>query len=231
MSFSFSKTLTIENKIFTKADIQYFWNKISENSETELILEFEDGTKCSRKNDEPLKDGDIIDQKKCKEITISYWDWQQKKKINFNLNNNRFSSYNRLEVEADDEHWFLGIFDKLKGKIDSVTDQSKWIRKLKYRISIALLCQTVTDFSLFFLLKIAFKSFLIDFIPGILGATVSISILFILPLIFPSIEFDFGPEDKKFAKIWRNRIKAVLIFILVGIILAIIIGLATNFYL
>ena len=222
---SFTKTLKIENKIFKKSDIQYFWDKINSKGETTLILEFEDGAKYSATDDKLLKNDELIDHKKCKEISIRHWN--KKQNIYFMLSS--YSSYNSIQVEGEDENWVSGTFENLKSKINSLPKHPKWIQKLRYRFAIGFLGQVIIQFSSFFILKIAFKSFLIDFIPGILGFIFSISTLLILPLIFPSIEFDFGPEDKNSAKNWRNRLKILFQFIFGVIILGIIIGLVTNY--
>ena len=223
-TMSFAQTLKIENKIFTKVDIQHFWNKISSEGETTLILEFENGAKYSSKNDNSLKDGELIDQKKCKEITISYsigyWDHCENKRINFNLSTDQYYSYNRLEVEAEDEHWALATFTNLSDKINSLPKHPKWIRNSLSLYFICACTSIISNFLLFIVNLQILISYYIIFI---------ISLFLILILIFPNIEFDFGPEDKKFAKKWRNRLRFWLQFIFGVVILGIIIGLATNF--
>ena len=225
----FAQTLKIENKIFKKSDILHIWEEISQNGETELTLTFHDGIECSSKNAELLNDGKMIDYKKCENIKIRYWDHYENKRIDFELDTSQYSSYNYLEVEAKGEHWTLATFTNLNAKINSFPKHPKWIRKAKYRVPIAFLGQIIIQtLSTFPLRLFIFNQGLISLISGILGLTFLIFILLILPLIFPNIEFDFGP--KNILKDWRNRLKICLQFIFGTIFfLGIVVGLLQDY--
>lgn len=208
---SFSQVLKIENKIFKKSDILHIWEEISQNGETELTLTFHDCIECSSKKDEILNDGKIIDQKKCERIKIECNNFLDKKFISFELNAEY--STGSLRIKSEDQDWNSGNLERLSGKINSLPKHPEWIRKFRYRFPIVFATLIIiATLSIFPPDLFIFNKYLIRSIYTIL-LFILLFILLILPLIFPNIEFDFGPEDKKFAKKWRNNLKMVLKFI------------------
>ena len=140
---SLKKSLTIKNKIFTKSDIQHLWDKISENGETKLTLEFAVGTEYSAKNDKNLQDGEIIDQKKCEKILICHKN-DKKEFIYLNLDTNSSSLFNlcsgSIKIETEDETAGLGKLEIIKNKINSIQSNKH-----------SFIQNPITDLLLFFL--------------------------------------------------------------------------------
>ena len=229
---SFTKILKIENKIFTKADIQHIWEEISQEGETTSTLEFEDGTKYSSKSDEILKDGKMIDYKKCERIKIKCNNFLDKKFISFELNA-KYSD-GSLIIESEDENWNSGNFDRLSCKINSVKNQIKWINKAKWIKHSNIILILIVFFSIFisilfelfiFIFKINKELKTFTFLLFLVFNVIFYNFIFFsLFSLFPNIEFDFGPKNLKYAKKWRNRLKYIF-----GIVFTIIVGLAGSY--
>lgn len=211
----------------------------------ELELNCKDWTSYESESDDLLNDGDIIDTRKCISISIEYHDYDLDRRISTALkhgNNNN----NGLLVSGLDRNWVAGTFDKIYSIVDSAKPQEHWF--IQYKSLILHIGALIFGFLLVEISDILFSPF-VDPVKNpsekvleirnflneyFVVKYIIIGILYwsggIFPILFirdwvlklwPSVEFDFGPEHQKSEK--NKRIRIGLFF------LAIIIPLLVNF--
>lgn len=252
-----TREIEIENKVFTKRDIQSLWNCIFNETKTDqennhqdvtITINCTDKTRYESDSDISLSDGDIADIKKIKSIHVEYRSFPSNRNIALNLSHGGYG--NSLRVSANDRNWVAGIFDRLNTIIGSIRPQSNFFAKysfltinvgaivLGYSIQSFFdliwlkdfepvndtegLIKTIRDF----LQQHEVISFLIvRFLNWLQGIFLMLWIYKWVAKLWPSVEFDFGPEHKKLEKMRRYRI-GVVIFVFVTPIL---VNIISNF--
>lgn len=210
---------TIKDKVFTKTDIRNIWGifnsqprepKTSYFSDPSLEVQIicRDETRYESENDELFSDGDIIDLKRVESISIKYRNFKEDKKITIDLmHGNRTYYNNKLTVKGKDKDWVAGVFSRFETLLSSVKPQQHWF--LSYK-SLFLLVGTV----FFVIALLSFFTFIektsqyiifavLFTFPGL--ALFSLFIDWVIQL-WPSVEFDFGPEHQKVEKNRRIRL-------------------------
>ncbi|MDP3769959.1 MAG: hypothetical protein U1A23_04895 [Candidatus Sungbacteria bacterium] len=224
----------IKNRVFSKKDICALWSRINQeckpvggreyNSLIELTINCDDGTRYESSDSNLLNDGDIIDLKKCESLSISYHHSVLGRRVSVALKHGDYGS--SLMVEGEDRDWVAGMFDQLNMILDSVKPRGHWF--IKYKSVFLHMGALATGF-----IMIRFWAWLnglgmpqevskeIKIHPPIRHVlTASLSwVLGVLPLaglvswvgkLWPSVEFDFGPEHLKVEK--NRRIRLSLFF-------------------
>ena len=237
----------IENKIFKKEDIKRVFDLINEeyiksqNKDSHSILTLEvsciDGTSYESEADDLLCDGDIIDLKTSNGITIDYHDYSQNRKVVFSLAQGEFS-FGSVIIEGEKE-WTSKIFSSLKDIINAVKPQSSWFSKYSgiFLIIGSIVIIILILLILFYLLSftgvtdemvLGFFSFSNPMFPlfFVILATFAIFSMYLLfnwvNRLWPSIEFDFGPEHNKREKSLRRILYVIFSIILIPILLYIL---------
>ncbi len=236
----------INNKVISKKDIRYLWGLIednykeitSEHKNKEIEISAFDNTRYESDGDHYIKDGDIIDQKKINSIELSFVDYRNDLRIRINLNSKLEEI--KYNVSGQNSNWVLGVSNKIDNILNSTKPQNTFLKRYEFLIFVSIFAYFL--YSLFFL----YRS-LVDFInnynfigeAGLSALSYVLGSLFlfiIFPLsldvikkiskLWPSVEFDFGPEHEKKEKNFRNKI----IFIIVNLLLPIIISLLLNYF-
>ncbi len=212
----------LDNKVLTKDDISRLWSVLNseyilsnkkENHHTSLKMQIRcsDETRYESDGDELLSEGNIFDLKRVKSIDFEYYDYSDKKKININLRNDLIIDGN-LTVGGNDTHWVAGIFNKLEIIFDSVKPQNNWVSRHEISLTLigSFILANVFTKILFFIYSenitnITSAYWFILFAFMFLSFLIFVSIISWVIKLWPSIEFDFGPEHKKIEKTRRVR--------------------------
>jgi len=124
---------------------------------------------------------------------------------------------NRVTVKGDDSNWVNGTFTKVKEIIDATRPQENWL--LRHRGLTYLLGTAAIWYTLSFLgqrlyepkpgvQRVAILSWC-----GFIALALGFELKRWLLDLWPSIEFDFGPEHTRMEKARRGRIVAFLIIL------------------
>jgi hypothetical protein len=233
--------------IYKIVNSEYEYSKKAKNhSSLELELNCQDRTSYESESDDLLNDGDIIDTKRCVSVSIEYHDYNLERKISVTLKHGRDYN-NEFIVSGLDRNWVSGIFDRIDTTIDSVKPQKHWFIQYKsiilhvsafffglmiYRILDILWYQHIESINTPSEIIQAIR----DFIHKYLFVLYTIQgILFWLQGVFPvwylrdwvlklwpSVEFDFGPEHQKSEKNKRNRLELFFFVIIVPLLISFI---------
>lgn len=244
-----TRNRTIQNKVFSKDNVKNLWAKIkseydgsqSSHKSLEIQINCSDGVSYSSESDDLIQDGDVIDNKKCSQISIDYHDYSQNRRISLSLSHGEKHG-NSLLVKGD-KNWTAGTFDTLNEVIESTKPQDHWLVKHK------------TLFLLVVAIALGYYfSRLIDFLPtsneessaSVVGIRdflhknpiilnlVKILLFWLSGIIpamwlrdwtlklWPHVEFDFGPEHKKVEKNRRQRLGLVFSIIILPLLLSFI---------
>lgn len=224
--------------------------KENHHSSIELTLNCADGTSYESDNSELLNDGDIIDLKKTEAVSIDYFDYELKKRISITLrhgDSSMLSFGSKLTVSGEERNWVAGMFDSLNTVIDAVRPQDFWLIKYKTLMlhvgafGLGLAVYSLLDFLLYrhiqpteapsenvlalgnFLKENQIVLILIQ-ICGIWlqGIFASYLIRDWVIKLWPSVEFDFGPEHKKIEKMKRQRLGIFLTIVIIPFVISLL---------
>ncbi len=133
------RTKLIQKKIFSKENIRNLWEIINSefsksqkdknHSSLELEIICADGISYESETDDLLKDGGIIDQKKCISINIEYHDFKLERRISLNLKYG--GNYGNDLLVRGDKNWASGTFETLNNSIEAVKPQQHWFIRYK----------------------------------------------------------------------------------------------------
>ncbi|MFA5047623.1 MAG: hypothetical protein WC516_01135 [Patescibacteria group bacterium] len=233
---------TISNKIFTKIDIRNIYKAVYEEYKTSdvqsaglsirLLLDCQDGVRYESESDELLSDGDIIDIKKCTSINIEYYDYKSNKYISVIIRHGDSDYYNDFTVSGSDRNWVSGTFDRINIVIGAIKPQSCWLKKFKSLMlyASAILLAVGVYKIIYILLYQYIRSAAQP--PQTIKVIIEIFFFWLLALfpiliiedwvlkLWPSVEFDFGPEHQKAEKNKRKRLWLFFSVIAVPLLLA-----------
>ena len=124
----------ISNKIFSKNDVRHLWSIVAneanvipskQKESTSLLLSIKttDGFTEENETDVLLSDNDVIDRKRCEQLSIVFRNHRANKRIRIELThgNNEFS--NNLIVEGKNRDWVISTYEKLNEFLKSVFPQ------------------------------------------------------------------------------------------------------------
>lgn len=235
----------IRAKVFKKIDIINIWNIINkeylnfkkekEISSIRLSLNCSDWTRYESEIDDLIADGNIIDIKNIKSINIEFYYFKQirhQRRICISLRHGD-SNDNELIVTGEDRTWVGGKFKEIEDLLESVAPQEHWI--LKYSNFLFFIGFILLGIALCKILYITFSpntpSLLSIFksrdilgrismfaFPFFLGSIIMWKLLEWIVKLWPSIEFDFGPEHEKIEKNRRLRIGTFFTIIILPLI-------------
>jgi len=235
-----STSLEIKNKSFTKKDIiniskliyKEYQELDTENvkySFFSFIVTCEDSTTYSQDNLEILEEGNILDLKKVNKIEITLTSFKDKivKKINLILDLSEYEFEKSIFEISGEKRWATNIFEEMNIIINAVKPQETYLKDYKYLV-IFFLSLSLGSLVLF-ISRLIFNG--IDEILSNINLFGKSFIIFLLGIfsggpslygkilkLYPSIEFDFGPEHFNIVK----RKRKVLTFIIVTVGLSIL---------
>jgi len=224
-----------------------------DHSSIDLTLNSTDGTGYESNTSELLSDGDIIDLKKSTSISLDYYNYRLGRRIIITLQHGDYGS--RIVVSGKDRDWVAGVFDRLNAVLDAVKPQKSWLILHKtlllhlIALGVGFTIYTVVDFLLLrhitplenpskkilvireFFKQNPFSITLLDFFLFWLNGIFPALWLreWVLKL-WPSVEFDFGPENQKIEKLKRFRIRLVLTLIIIPFLVNLIYELVNNYW-
>lgn len=240
----------IKDKIFTKDDIRNIYKIVKEinnnKSSLELELNCQDGCSYESESDDLLNDGDIIDTKRCASVSIEYHNYDLERRISITLRHG-MDYGNEFIVSGLDRNWVSGIFDRINTTINSVKPQKHWFVQYQsiilhvsafffglmfFRILDVLLFQhiepTDTPSEIIKAIRDFFHKY--PFVRHtILGTCFWFQGIFPVLILrgwvlklWPSVEFDFGPEHQKSEKNKRNRLGLFFSVIIIPLLITFI---------
>lgn len=241
--------------IFKIVNSEYEYSKKAKNhslSRLELNLNCQDGTNYESESDDLLNDGDIIDTKRCVSVSIRYNDYKLERRTSVTFEHG--SDYgNEFIVSGLDRNWVSGTFDRIDTTIDSVKPQKHWF--IQYKSIILHVSAFFFGLMIYRILDILWYQHIEpinnpseiiqairDFIYKYLFVLYTIQGIFfwlqgIFPVLYlrnwvlklwPSIEFDFGPEHQKSEKNKRKRLGLFFFVIIVPLLISFIYDLIKN---
>ena len=204
-----------------------------------------DGTSYESETIELFDDGGILDLKRINTLEITFHNYTLESYMNISVV--RGGGYSDvLIIRGKDQNWVNGIFTRLKEIIDSLKPQDNFIIRHKTALlhiiafgtgilifSILWLIwyrhiepvknpsETVKTIRSFFKTHPYFEKSIELFLFWFLGIPWAPYIRSWLLTLWPSIEFDFGPEHLKIEKLRRVRIALVFSIAIIPIVLLI----------
>lgn len=218
------------NKIWSLFDTE---NKDStakgNHSRLKIYIECDDETSYESESNEFLEENNVIDSKKINLIRIDYFDYKEERGMDVYLNQGHYKSY--FKVSGNNSDWVDAKFTNLVDIFHSVRPQDSWLVKYKkiiYFIAPIIIGKFLYLFLDYFIYSnlspiqnssdnlLGVRNFFDNnqvlvyvicfFLYWLLGLPPVKIIYKKLLLLYPSIEFDFGPEFKKLLKIRRRKI-------------------------
>ncbi|MBU0569302.1 hypothetical protein KKB40_00785, partial [Patescibacteria group bacterium] len=201
--------------------------------------------------DDLLQDGDIIDTKKCTAINIEYRDYKRERRISLSLEHGNTYS-NNLTVGGE-KNWIFGTFESLNTIIESVKPQEHWFIKYKkltshvvaiwfgfllYKLFDIILYRHITLIDnpsenllavrgylhqhpvIFYSIQMALFWFQ--------GVFLTLPLMDWILKLWPSVEFDFGPEYKKLERKRRERLGLFFSFFIIPLFVNFVYDLLTK---
>lgn len=242
----------INKKVLQKEDIRRVWKIINsqykyskdQNNHSSLDLGLDCGDiQYQSESSELLEDGDLIDLKKIESISIQYYDYKLNRRIFVQLRSGNYGS--SFMVKGDDRDWVAGIFNQLEVIFEAVKPQDHWFivyNKIIFHIVAIIFGFLITSIMIKFITPDPNPNMVRDFIYsnnfyvytsriviywfcGLLPSTIFI---YGVNELYPSVEFDFGPEHKKLEKNKRIKLGIFIGFIIVSILLPIFINVVSD---
>lgn len=253
-----TRKIKIEGKIITKNDLKKISkiledeleksNKKGNLTEIKYNFSFSDDTYREINSEIIFNDNEILDLKKTKKLQFEYWDFSEKKHVDFEARHGNYGD-TEIIIVGEDLEWTSYIFSLFEDVINSIKPQENFM--IKYANILEIATSIIFGYYIFSLLlpiyEILFDAlgltnykgadklisllrtniYLSKFILSILyifsfyligGGFAHILYKWILDL-WPSIEFDFGPEHLKKEKEVRKRIGILITLIVVPIII------------
>lgn len=234
---------------------KHYEDSIKNNPHASFLLRIscDDYSSYESESDGLLKNGDIVDLKKCYEIDFKYTDFKAERGISLSLKHGRGYDISNFIVRGNDRDWVQGRFNGLIELINSFEKQNSCFIKHKHLFLhlVALFSGRVIFslsgyFSPFIFGKNgselnekgqAIRNFLIT--PFYLNWAVVWMLCWLIGLIFaypfrdwffkkyfPVVEFNFGPE---FTKIEKNK-RAALFTVGALIVLPFMLSIFYDFF-
>ena len=187
-------------------------------------------------------DGGPLDTKKTESLQLTYYDYTYGRSIDIALRESGY--YSTLIVRGENPNWVQGKFTTIQELISSVQPQTSLVLKYKkyllhlLAIGVGYIIFLILDFLIYqhidpienltgFLLTLRnfftanrWAAVIVQvFLYWMMGiSTFTFSIYNWLTELWPTIEFDFGPEHMKLHKIRRQRVWVVISVIVIPIV-------------
>ena len=198
------------------------------------------GSLTTEADDKSVFDKDVIDQVKSLSVTFQYTNYPAPRSIRIQLfeGERRFWSSSSFTISGDDPRWVDATFLEFERMFDSFRPQSMMFDRLRpllfFILSVAL------GFSLLPIFRAIFPEPTSEPTPAwlqyiittpmlrhpvralalfLIGAWPASIVINWVAKLWPSIEFDFGPEHLKTRKQWRGRAATVTVLMLLPILL------------
>jgi hypothetical protein len=197
-----------------------------------------DGATYESESDDYLKDGNVIDIKRIASININCYDHKLGRRIDIALSHGDCYG-NEVTIRGEDENWVAGTLEKIENILKAVKPQQEWF--IKHKNIVLHLGSILLGFSIFSILYfliyqhiqpiqnpsgnlLAFRNFLSTYpffyyllylaLFWLQGIFIFSNLMFWFFELWPSVEFDFGPEHEKLEKNRRKRLRWILSAIL-----------------
>lgn len=238
-----TRTISIDRKVFNKKDIEvvskiftdeYQSSNEKKNSTTLAFTYKFLGSSIQSESPDMFDDHGILDMKKTLSIDFTFFDHTDGKYINFTITHGNYGS-NQFKIRGNGDIWARHIADSFVDLLASLKPQSN-IRKHEY--SIAFILAFLISFTIvFYIYKIIGRPmavklnhsttlgqlYILLFSIWLIGYAIACTITNWLVKLWPSIEFDFGPEHMKFEKNKKVKLGIVSSVVIIPIIIAIFI--------
>jgi len=248
--------IPIKDKIINKDDIlrlsKIFWTVYSKNKSTHARLSFtfacdELDSTYEFENKKLETEEEFLDTKKIKSLSMSFHDYTNSKHIQLNLSHGN-TTWNKLKIEGSDNKWVDAKYNDFKDKIEAIKPQVNWFLKYKkiiYHISslnvgflfIKLLWliptkkipyEELSPFWQYVRDSTIIRYATLTVIAWGWGASVLWWVFEKISELWPSVEFDFGPEHFKQEKKTRKTIGIILSLIIIPLILQLLFWIFTK---
>lgn len=195
-----------------------------------------------------FEEGEIVSIKKAEMIEFTFHDYRLERYVFFSVSEGNGRSF--VKVQGNDGKWVKNLFIKLKEYIDSVNGQENPLLKYKeiIRHILALGLGKIILFVMVGILSFFFGTegnsnpsegvirlreliqkniilaqFFVNWlIPWLYGLSIAKDIIREINKLWPNVEFDFGPEQERYYKISRDRLKRILTLVIIPSVLMIV---------
>ncbi|MBU3188746.1 hypothetical protein K9O30_06175 [Clostridium bowmanii] len=217
--------IPISSKIFTKKDLKRIskifideHKKCCDNDNQRAVLNFswtlEDGSLLQTESTEILEENnETLDNEKTTRLRFSFYDLKENRDITLSLIQARFNA-SEILISSDNKEWSCSIIHSFHEALKYVKTQNNFFYKYKSSISnILLVINSIISF-----LITAYLGILKPNVPFYLSIITLFTVTYLgylfivkpinnllLYKLWSSIEFDFGPEDKKVEKCKRKK--------------------------
>lgn len=242
------RDLELINKIFID---EYNQSKdLGNNISFKFSCYFDDSTSLELSEPNMFKDNDFLDRRKSIKVSYSFYDFTDSKDISFVVKHGN-SDLSEVEIIGEDCKWVGYMFDLFNEKLKLIQSQENFILKYKKIINIVLsivlgfyllkyiynpilgifIDNSTTPYWVIRVKELikqneilGYSVLYIIFITGcyIVGYPPQDSLMKWVLKLWPSIEFDFGPENKKIEKKRRTRVMAVISLVIIPALLDLI---------
>jgi len=237
-----AKTIIIDRKIFTKEDLKsiskIFINENQSSTEKgnsitlKFTYNFIDNTSIESISLKAFEEHGLLDMKKSSQIDFTFFDHSDDKYMNFNITHGNNGS-NRIIIRGTGETWTRHITTLFNDELEALKPQSNFT---KHNNLIAVGLSIIISFIIgFYSFKILGKPIITKIFNNttsseftmlmspiwFIGSVIAWPLMTWLTKLWPSIEFDFGPEHMRLEKKKKNRLWIVFSVFIVPIIIAI----------
>lgn len=248
--------IPIKDKIITKEDIlrlsKIFWTVYSNNKSNHARLSFsfacnELDSTYKLENKKLETEEEFLNTKKIKSLSMTFHDYTKSKHLQLNLSHGD-TSWNKLKIESSNNRWVDARYNDFKEKIEAIKPQKNWFldyKKIIYHITslnvgflwIKLIWllptksipyEELSPFWQYIRDSTIIKYLILTILAWGFGISVLWWVFEKLAQLWPSIEFDFGPEHFKKEKRTRKTLGVILSLILIPLVLQIIFWFLTK---
>lgn len=216
--------IRVHGKIISKKDLRKLWdlakkeyNILSPKRSGNIKLSFtctDDSTYESSEESDLLNDDSIVDLKTLKSVNIQLDAREDsfKARLDIGLDQGEYSE-GKIIVQSTDRRWLAKVFKDVNDILNAIKPRNVLVLKYKLLITLILcILFGIINYLVFGLSNIFFFFFFLSiysswFIYDWIGK------------LFPSIEFDCGPEHNKREKKKRRFIYALFLYLVIPLVL------------
>ncbi|MFZ5902633.1 MAG: hypothetical protein ACOYZ8_03660 [Chloroflexota bacterium] len=231
-----SRVLKVQNRIIILADVRklatVLWNEFKrKRSSNQIRINFsascEDGSSFSSGGISIFADDSIIALKRVNSVSMSYWNYKEGARIEIGLNHGNNSYGNSISVDGDDSKWVNGTLRILEEIISSFTPQKPIATRYRFFLNSAFALGIGSIYVWFiifvsssksssppdWLLRYPFLTYVIKYsLAYLAGYLPGMLLTDKVKGLWPSIEFQIGPEHvlvEKKRRLWLLNILVI----------------------